>query len=91
MPFVNDIQRITRALNWVGAVALVLGMVVVMWALWGTHGVDDFRTAVIIAALGFGLPSVVALALAWLLDPLTEATEGGMVAPPAATVAQVSN
>lgn len=72
MALVTDIERITRALNWIGALTLAGGIVVVMWALWGTRGVDDFRTAVIIAALGFGLPAVVALGLAWLLDPLTE-------------------
>jgi PAS domain S-box-containing protein len=68
----SDVQRITRALNWIGAGALGLGIVVVVWALWWTRGVDDFRTAVIVAALGFGLPSLVALTLAWLLDPLIE-------------------
>jgi PAS domain S-box-containing protein len=73
MAFQSDLQRITRSLNWIGAGALVLGIVVVVWALWWTRGVDDFRTAVIIAALGFGLPSLAALTLAWMLDPLTQA------------------
>jgi PAS domain S-box-containing protein len=73
MAFHSDVQRITRSLNWIGAGALVLGIVVVVWALWWTRGVDDFRTAVIIAALGFGLPSLAALTLAWMLDPLTQA------------------
>ena len=68
----SDVLRITRALNWVGALALALGIVIVVWALWWTSGVDDFRTAVIVAALGFGLPSIVALTLAWMLDPLAQ-------------------
>jgi PAS domain S-box-containing protein len=46
---------------------------VVVWALWWTRGVDDFRTAVIVAAIGFGLPSVVVLWVAWLLDSLMDA------------------
>src|SRR5205814_2049922 len=61
------------ALNWIGAGALGFGIIVVVWALWWTRGVEDFRTAVIVAALGFGLPSLVALTLAWLLDPLLDA------------------
>src|SRR5205823_1449182 len=73
MAYQSDVQRITRALNWIGACALGFGIVVVVWALWWTRGVDDFRTAVIVAALGFGLPSLVALTLAWLLDPLLDA------------------
>ena len=81
MPFTADVGRIIRALNWIGGITLVLGMMVVIWALWGTRGVDDFRTAIIIATLGFGLPSVVALALAWLLDSMsTTAAEHGVVA-----------
>jgi PAS domain S-box-containing protein len=72
MAYGSDVQRITRALNWIGSSALGLGIAIVVWALWWTRGVDDFRTAVIVAALGFGLPSLVALTLAWLLDPLTE-------------------
>ena len=72
MAYQSDVQRITRALNWIGAGALGSGILVVVWALWWTRGVDDFRTAVIIAALGFGLPSLVALTLAWLLDPLLD-------------------
>ena len=72
MALQTDVRRITRALNWIGAVALAFGLLVVVWALWWTSGVDDFRTAVIVAALGFGLPSVVALAVAWLLDPLID-------------------
>jgi PAS domain-containing protein len=83
MALVTDIERITRALNWIGALALAGGILVVMWALWGTRGVDDFRTAVIIASLGFGLPSVVALGLAWLLDPLTESLGEAAEAAPA--------
>jgi PAS domain S-box-containing protein len=74
MPYRSDVQRITQALNWIGVGALVGGIAVVVWALWWTRGVDDFRTAVIVAALGFGLPSLVALAVAWLLDPLADAT-----------------
>src|SRR5947207_2025589 len=73
MAYQSDVQRITRALNWIGAGALGFGILVVVWALWWTRGVDDFRTAVIVAALGFGLPSLVALTLAWLLDPLLDA------------------
>ncbi|HEY2817814.1 MAG TPA: PAS domain S-box protein [Casimicrobiaceae bacterium] len=72
MAYQSDVQRITRALNWIGAGALGFGIIVVVWALWWTRGVDDFRTAVIVAALGFGLPSLVALTLAWLLDPLLD-------------------
>jgi len=72
MAYQSDVQRITRALNWIGAGALGSGILVVVWALWWTRGVDDFRTAVIVAALGFGLPSLVALTLAWLLDPLLD-------------------
>src|SRR5205085_7429024 len=73
MAYQSDVQRITRALNWIGAGALGFGIIVVVWALWWTRGVEDFRTAVIVAALGFGLPSLVALTLAWLLDPLLDA------------------
>jgi PAS domain S-box-containing protein len=72
MAYQSDVQRITRALNWIGAGSLGSGILVVVWALWWTRGVDDFRTAVIVAALGFGLPSLVALTLAWLLDPLLD-------------------
>jgi len=82
MAFHADVQRITRSLNWIGAGALVLGIVVVVWALWWTRGVDDFRTAVIIAALGFGLPSLAALTLAWMLDPLTLAEAAPSVSAP---------
>lgn len=88
MPYANDVRRITRALNCLGGAALVLGIVVVVWALWWTHGVDDFRTAVIIAGLGFGLPSVVALTLAWLLEPLTQSA--GRPATDAASGARVT-
>ena len=77
MPYNSDVQRITRALNWIGGCALAFGIVIVVWALWWTRGVEDFRTAVIVAALGFGLPSLVALTLAWLLDPLVEAERAG--------------
>ena len=80
----SDVQRITRALNWIGAGALGFGILVVVWALWGTSGVEDFRTAVIVAALGFGLPSLVALRLAWLLDPLLESERAARVAAPPA-------
>jgi PAS domain S-box-containing protein len=86
MAFHADVQRITRSLNWIGAGALVLGIVVVVWALWWTRGVDDFRTAVIIAALGFGLPSLAALTLAWMLDPLTLAEATPAVSIPAPTL-----
>ena len=51
MALQSDVRRITRALNWIGAAALGLGLLVVVWALWFTRGVDDFRTAVIVAAL----------------------------------------
>jgi PAS domain S-box-containing protein len=81
MAYQSDVQRITRALNWIGAGALGCGITVVVWALWWTRGVDDFRTAVIVAALGFGLPSLVALTLAWLLDPLLDADRVGVAAP----------
>jgi PAS domain S-box-containing protein len=74
MPYRSDVRNITRALNWIGGGALVAGIAVVVWSLWWTRGVEDFRTAVIIAAMGFGLPSIVALAVAWLLDPLTDST-----------------
>src|SRR5262245_16946184 len=77
MAYHSDVQRFTRALNWIGGCALAFGIVIVVWALWWTRGVDDFRTAVIVAALGFGLPSLVALTLAWLLDPLVEAERTG--------------
>ena len=80
MAYQSDVQRITRALNWIGAGALGCGITVVVWALWWTRGVDDFRTAVIVAALGFGLPSLVALTLAWLLDPLLDAERVGTAA-----------
>ena len=82
MAYNSDVQRITRALNWIGAGALGSGIVVVVWALWWTRGVDDFRTAVIVAALGFGLPSLVALTLAWLLDPLLDGERGAALAAP---------
>jgi len=85
MPFTADVGRIIRALNWIGGIALALGMMVVVWALWGTRGVDDFRTAIIIATLGFGLPSVVALALAWLLDSMSSAGAEHGVGPAAPT------
>ena len=81
MAYQSDVQRITRALNWIGAGALGFGIIIVVWALWWTRGVEDFRTAVIVAALGFGLPSLVALTLAWLLDPLLDAERTTMVAP----------
>jgi PAS domain S-box-containing protein len=81
MAYQSDVQRITRALNWIGAGALGCGITVVVWALWWTRGVDDFRTAVIVAALGFGLPSLVALTLAWLLDPLLDPERVGIAAP----------
>ena len=81
MAYQSDVQRITRALNWIGAGALGCGIMVVVWALWWTRGVDDFRTAVIVAALGFGLPSLVALTLAWLLDPLIDAERAGSAGP----------
>jgi len=81
MAYQSDVQRITRALNWIGAGALGSGIMVVVWALWWTRGVDDFRTAVIVAALGFGLPSLVALTLAWLLDPLLDADRVSIAAP----------
>lgn len=91
MRYTSDVLRITRALNWIGAAALALGMVVVAWALWWTRGVDDFRTAVIIAALGFGVPSVVALTLAWLLESLSQSAEhsapDGAADAPATTAA----
>ena len=79
MAYHSDVQRITRALNWIGAGALGFGILVVVWALWWTRGVDDFRTAVIVAALGFGLPSLVALTLAWLLDPLLESERAAAI------------
>jgi PAS domain S-box-containing protein len=83
MAYHSDVQRITRALNWIGAGALGSGILVVVWALWWTRGVDDFRTAVIVAALGFGLPSLVALTLAWLLDPLLDSERAAATeAPP---------
>ena len=82
MAYNSDVQRITRALNWIGAGALGSGIVVVVWALWWTRGVDDFRTAVIVAALGFGLPSLVALTLAWLLDPLLDGERGAALSAP---------
>src|SRR5689334_6074693 len=86
MAYQSDVQRITRALNWIGAGALGSGILVVAWALWWTRGVDDFRTAVIIAALGFGLPSLVALTLAWLLDPLLDSERATAAeTPPADT------
>jgi len=81
MAYQSDVHRITRALNWIGAGALGCGLTVVVWALWWTRGVDDFRTAVIVAALGFGLPSLVALTLAWLLDPLLDAEQAVIAAP----------
>ena len=81
MAYQSDVQRITRALNWIGAGALGFGILVVVWALWWTRGVDDFRTAVIVAALGFGLPSLVALTLAWLLDPLLDSERAAESAP----------
>ena len=81
MAYHSDVQRITRALNWIGAGALGFGILVVVWALWWTRGVDDFRTAVIVAALGFGLPSLVALTLAWLLDPLLESERAAAIPP----------
>src|SRR5437588_4668719 len=84
MAYQSDVQRITRALNWIGACALGFGIVIVVWALWWTRGVDDFRTAVIVAALGFGLPSLVALTLAWLLDPLLESERAAAIPTPAA-------
>ena len=86
MAFHSDVQRITRSLNWIGAGALALGIAVVVWALWWTRGVDDFRTAVIVAALGFGLPSLAALTLAWMLDPLTDAEGVPRVSLPAPVV-----
>jgi PAS domain S-box-containing protein len=86
VPYRSDVRRITQALNWIGVGALVAGIAVVMWALWGTHGVDDFRTAVIVATLGFGVPSVVALAVAWMLDSLVE-TENAPAAGPAEAAA----
>jgi PAS domain S-box-containing protein len=78
----SDVRRITRALNWIGAGALGFGILVVVWALWWTRGVDDFRTAVIVAAIGFGLPSVVVLWVAWLLDSLMEKTSSGSLQEP---------
>src|SRR5438132_5388319 len=81
MAYQSDVQRITRALNWIGAGALGCGITVVVWALWWTRGVDDFRTAIIVAALGFGLPSLVALTLAWLLDPLLDPERVGIATP----------
>src|SRR5690242_17743821 len=84
MAYQSDVQRITRALNWIGACALGIGILIVVWALWWTRGVDDFRTAVIVAALGFGLPSLVALTLAWLLDPLLESERAAAIAAPPA-------
>src|SRR5437762_1970895 len=81
MAYQSDVQRITRALNWIGAGAFGSGVMVVVWAFWWTRGVDDFRTAVIVAALGFGLPSLVALTLAWLLDPLLDAERVSIAAP----------
>src|SRR5438067_8155533 len=86
MAYHSDVQRITRALNWIGAGALGFGILVVVWALWWTRGVDDFRTAVIVAALGFGLPSLVALTLAWLLDPLLESESAAAIPAPATPV-----
>jgi PAS domain S-box-containing protein len=54
-------------LTWVGTLFLVLTALSIVWAVFRTHGIDDFITALTVTGLGFGLPAVVAFVVAWLL------------------------
>ena len=64
----SSLQRLIRGLLWIGTGLLVGAALAIIWAVFQTRGVDDFLTALTVAGLGFGLPSVIAFSVAWLLS-----------------------
>ncbi|HVO87489.1 MAG TPA: DUF4118 domain-containing protein, partial [Casimicrobiaceae bacterium] len=64
----SSLQRLIRGLLWIGTGFLIGAALAIIWAVFQTRGVDDFLTALTVAGLGFGLPSVIAFSVAWLLS-----------------------
>ena len=69
-----------RILTWIGAAFILAALVTFCWSIFRTQGVDDFVAAITVAAVGLGLPGVVALVLAGILGTL----EGGDLPRPLA-------
>src|SRR6476620_11287832 len=66
----KTLSQIARGLTWIGAVFLVAGAAVIVWAVFRTVGIDDLVVALTVAGLGLGLPAIVAFVVAWILISL---------------------
>jgi PAS domain S-box-containing protein len=71
----SGLQRIIRALTWIGTGFLIAAGGGLVWAVLRTQGLDDFVTALTVTGLGFGLPAVVAFVVAWMLGTFDEAEQ----------------
>jgi len=71
-----------RILTWIGAAFILAALVTFCWSIFRTQGVDEFIAAITVAAVGLGVPGVVALVLAGILGTLQ-----GDESPAAAVVA----
>jgi len=72
-----------RILTWIGAAFFLAALVTFCWSIFRTQGVDEFIAAITVAAVGLGVPGVVALVLAGILGTLQ-----GDESPAAAVVAR---
>jgi hypothetical protein len=59
-----------RILTWIGAAFILAALFTFCWSIFRTQGVDEFIAAITVAAVGLGVPGVVALVLAGILGTL---------------------
>jgi PAS domain S-box-containing protein len=74
MPYIA-MDRISRGLRWAGGALLLAGIALVVVAIGWTQTADALITGSTIAALAFGLPGLLAFALAYWLENAAERLE----------------
>jgi len=74
-PIAMNSNRIAAWLRWAATALLLLGVVVVAYAMRATSSPDALVTATKIAAAAFGLPAAIAYAVAYWIDARGERFE----------------